>query len=142
MMMSGWYTYTYILPSTGPPTVPNTLNVDVTISLSLLLSWQPSQARNIKYELTASTTDTMNSSVNIVLTATSYVFNASSSIERCIEYVFTVRAFNLAGSSNSSDTIMAILPDGEVLECSFTDRCNKHWFVVKYIVISILIRSW
>ena len=114
-----------ILHSTGPPTIPNTLNVDVTISLSLLLSWQPSQGRNIKYELTASTTDTMNSGVNIVLTATSHVFNASSSIERCIEYMFTVRAFNLAGSSNSSDTIMAILPDGEVLECSFTDSMQQ-----------------
>ena len=124
-MMSGWSTYTYVLPSTGLPTVPNTLNVNVTISLSLLLSWQPSQGRNIKYELTASTTDTMNSSVNIVLTATSYVFNASSSIEQCIEYMFTVRAFNPAGSSNSSDTIVATLPDGEVLECSFTDSMQQ-----------------
>ena len=107
---------------TGPPTAPSALTVNITTPLSLLLWWQPSQGRNITYELTGSRTDAVNNDnadssedgVNIMLTATSHVFNVSS-MERCKEYMFTVRAVNPAGNSNESDTITAVIPDGEIL---------------------------
>ena len=102
---------------TGPPTAPSALTVSTVSSLSLLLSWEPSQGRNITYELTASRTDAVNSDSNddpIELTATSHEFNVSS-MERCKEYRFTVRAVNPAGNSNESDPITAVIPDGEEL---------------------------
>ena len=99
---------------TGPPTPPSALTVSTASSLSLLLSWQASQGRNISYELTASRTDGVNNGDPIELTATSHEFNVSS-MERCKEYRFTVRAVNPAGNSNESDAITAVIPDGEEL---------------------------
>ena len=95
--------------TTGPPMPPTALTVNHMHSspLSLLLLWNASHGENITYKLTATqvTDDNSNQKQFINVMSTSYIFNG----ERCMEYMFAVKALNPAGSSNNSNTVTATI---------------------------------